>query len=184
MNRISSKLLIVFGFFLFVFGQEISAVGQDVKKAPKKTAKKAPIKSKKKSMSRVGDTVVIHNIHGEDDLKNTLSMASAKKLPVLIKVYLTGCPACEHVKPLFDEVSREQSGKALFLSIDATSSANSKFMDIFGIGAVPTFISLDVKALAKRSDLAALKKVANIKSGALSKTEMVKLIGSHKKAAK
>ena len=192
MNYFYNKLLTLLGLGLLISSQTDctpqalaqQALVKDSKKVAKKTSKKVQPKSKKKTISPVGDTVVIHHIQGEDDLRNTLSMASGKKLPVLIKVYLSGCPACEHVRPLFDEVSREQSGRALFLAIDAGSSANSNFMNIFSIGAVPTFIALDHKSLSKRSDLSALKNSANIKTGALSKAEITKLVGSHKKAAK
>ena len=181
MNRTYSKYCLLFVLSLFFSAEIGCANNQNTKKTAKKNQ---PKKDTKKIMHRIGDTVIIHHIQGEDDLKNALSIASGKKLPLLIKVYLSGCPACEHVKPLFNEVAKEQSGKALFLAIDAGSSANSKFMDIFAIGAVPTFIALDHKALGKKSDLASLKKAGTVKTGALSKTEITKLVGAHKKAAK
>ncbi len=181
MNDRYRKHCLLFFLSLVFSAQTDCAVPQGTKKIAKKVQ---PKKATKKTIHRIGDTVIIHNILGEDDLKNKLSIALGKKLPILIKVYLPGCPACEHIKPLFDEVAREHSGKAFFLAIDASSSANSKFMDTLAISAVPTFIALDYKALAKNKDLASLKKAGTVKTGALSKTEIVKLVGSHKKTAK
>ena len=64
----------------------------------------------------------------------------AKDLPVFIDFYATWCGPCVKIKPVFEELSRQYSGKAIFLKVDVDRCKELSLQ--FKISAMPTFIAL------------------------------------------
>lgn len=58
--------------------------------------------------------------------------------PVIVKFYLNGCPPCNRMKPVFENLASELAGKVEFIEIEANSFG--QLSDKYGIQSAPTFV--------------------------------------------
>ncbi len=56
---------------------------------------------------------------------------------VVVEFYLTTCPHCAEIAPIYEEISKEMRDQAIFTKIDA--QANIRLSSRFGIVGTPTF---------------------------------------------
>lgn len=59
-------------------------------------------------------------------------------LPIIIDFYADWCGPCQMMKPVFEAVSQEYSGKLKFLKLDTQSE--SGLASKFGIQGIPAFV--------------------------------------------
>jgi len=64
--------------------------------------------------------------------------AQAGALPIVIDFFATWCGPCIAIKPVFEQLSQEFAGKAVFIKIDVDKCEELSAQ--FGISAMPTFI--------------------------------------------
>lgn len=59
-------------------------------------------------------------------------------MPIIIDVYATWCGPCQQMKPIFNELEKEFSGRCKFAAINVDEARDLSIM--FGVTSVPTFI--------------------------------------------
>jgi thioredoxin 1 len=65
-------------------------------------------------------------------------VTQAAGLPIVIDFFATWCGPCVMIKPIFETISHEYEGKAVFIKIDVDKCEELSAQ--FGIQAMPTFI--------------------------------------------
>ena len=108
----------------------------------------------------------ITSIKTVDDLNSAIQKAKKQNKPLILKVFLEHCPACISVKESFEKLAKNFSKKIAFAEINADTPGNGKFMQMFKLSAVPTFILIKKDQLSLT--LPEIEKVATKKPGALS----------------
>ena len=73
----------------------------------------------------------------ESTAQYTEVVEQAGALPIFIDFFATWCGPCVMIKPIFEQISQEYEGKAVFIKIDVDK--NEKLSAQFGISAMPTF---------------------------------------------
>jgi len=64
-------------------------------------------------------------------------------LPVVIDVFATWCGPCQHMMPIFEELSKELGSKYKFASINVDEARDITIK--FGVTSVPTFLFIKNK---------------------------------------
>ena len=60
------------------------------------------------------------------------------KLPVVIDIYAPWCGPCQHMLPIFEELSKEMGDKCKFVKLNVDESRDLSIE--YGVTSVPTFI--------------------------------------------
>ena len=82
--------------------------------------------------------------------KNDLRSALATSKPVVIKFSAQWCGPCRQMQPIFEELSKELSGKYAFVEIDIDAAEG--IISDYSISGVPTFIIIkDGKEVRRQS---------------------------------
>ena len=68
----------------------------------------------------------------------TWVVQQAGAIPIVIDFFATWCGPCVMIKPIFEELSHANEGKAVFIKIDVDKCEELSAQ--FGIQAMPTFI--------------------------------------------
>jgi thioredoxin 1 len=77
--------------------------------------------------------VTITNQNVEQEIKNAT-------IPVIVKVYASWCGPCQQMIPIFDELSKEMSGKIKFAQLNVDDARELSIE--YGVTSIPTFIFL------------------------------------------
>lgn len=64
-----------------------------------------------------------------------------QKLPIIIDFSAVWCPPCQQFKPIFEEASKDYTGKVEFKTIDVDE--NSEMAKSFNISSIPAIVFID-----------------------------------------
>lgn len=70
--------------------------------------------------------------------ENFSTEVEKSSLPVIIDVYATWCGPCQHMMPLFDELSKELDSRYKFLKLNIDEARDLAIK--FNVSSVPTFL--------------------------------------------
>ena len=87
--------------------------------------------------------------------RDNLSQIQDSQIPVIIDAYASWCGPCMYMKPIFEEISKEFSGKYLFASLNVDDAREAAIH--YGVSSVPTFIFIQAGAI-KAKETGAMSK--------------------------
>jgi|GEM_PF-2391687 len=89
------------------------------------------------------------------DIK-TLDEALKAGVPVVVKLGSDRCYPCRMMKPIIEELAKEQDGKAVFLDLDVYE--NRDLAEKFNVQLIPTIIFYDYKGKVKGKKIGFMNK--------------------------
>ena len=120
--------------------EKVKALAEPKKgKAPMKAKEEKPeVKKAPKRMAKQSEKHEIVQLHGKEELNSLLNKAKTEHKTVVVKAHMTGCGACSMIKPFFEDLHNQHSGKVIFA--EAELGQNGDVMKEYEIMAFPTFL--------------------------------------------
>ncbi|MGQ9513966.1 MAG: thioredoxin [Thermoproteota archaeon] len=92
------------------------------------------------------DSTFIHCMSGSPNQEGSVNVSSANFVsivlnsgkPVVADFWAEWCPPCRAMKPIFEKLAKDYSGRALFISVNIDK--NPDLATRYGILGIPTFL--------------------------------------------